>query len=742
MTGVQNILWNMLLKWRMLRLTEIALISFGVAALAYFIGSNFWIAVASFLLTAILGLLWSKPWQFGLPEVCSYLDNSVTALEHSTSLLLVPQEELGLLAKIQQARIREILAANKVNIRLKHQLVGSFVIGLVCAGVGAALQYSGIITFSETQGASIPEKEIIMFQPLDTVKAKVLPPLINQQKIVVDYPEYTEMAAFSTTDMNVKILQGSSVRWVIGFDQPIKEAWLQFGAEDIAMNFNAGRYQKSMQADDSAFYTLKFLDSLGKGYLSDLYAFEVYADEGPTVTMNDLPQYATFEYNHTQEFEFTTNITDDFGIFDVAIIATVSKGTGESVKFREEKLVFDTPYEKAAKSIELRKKMDLKALKMEAGDELYFYVEVRDNKEPKPNITRTETYFAVIRDTLTDGYGVEGTMGADLMPDYFRSQRQLIIDTEKLIAEKSILKKQDFNFRSNELGFDQKALRIRYGEFMGDETERPAAPKGIGEVDGPGDLLDDYSHKHDTDNEHNLVAEQVHDHGKAEDQGKGGIPEEDPLEAYVHNHGDPEASTLFAKSLKTMLKDAMAEMWDAELYLRLFEPEKSLPYQYKALKLIQEIKNSARIYVHRIGFDPPPIKENTRLTGKLEDIKGFSKTEEVQREELYPNMVQALSILELVLSGKMELSLTEKIILKRAGDELAVLAIVEPSSHLNTLQGLKWLSESQQTDIQKVSLVHAGLQKALPMQKLVPSGAEHYQGVLNQLFLEAFDANE
>ncbi len=32
---------------------------------------------------------------------------------------------------------------------------------------------------------------------------------------------------------------------------------------------------------------------------------------------------------------------------------------------------------------------------------------------------------------------------------------------------------------------------------------------------------------------------------------------------------------------------------------------------------IQEIKNSARIYVHRIGFDPPPIKEDRRLTGKL-----------------------------------------------------------------------------------------------------------------------------
>ena len=32
--------------------------------------------------------------------------------------------------------------------------------------------------------------------------------------------------------------------------------------------------------------------------------------------------------------------------------------------------------------------------------------------------------------------------------------------------------------------------------------------------------------------------------------------------------------------------------------------DKSVAFQ----ELIQEIKNSARIYVHRIGFDPPPIK--------------------------------------------------------------------------------------------------------------------------------------
>jgi hypothetical protein len=80
--------------------------------------------------------------------------------------------------------------------------------------------------------------------------------------------------------------------------------------------------------------------------------------------------------------------------------------------------------------------------------------------------------------------------------------------------------------------------------------------------------------------------------------------------------------------------------------------------------------------------------------------------------------------------------------LQVAGDELAVLAIAEPSAHLNTLQALKWLSESKQINIDKVNTVHAGLLRALPETKPVPSGNNRYQGKLNQLFLEALETNE
>ena len=51
------------------------------------------------------------------------------------------------------------------------------------------------------------------------------------------------------------------------------------------------------------------------------------------------------------------------------------------------------------------------------------------------------------------------------------SDADLVSFTEKLIAKRKKLGKEDFNSTSNEIGFDQKALRLRYGQYLGEEEE-------------------------------------------------------------------------------------------------------------------------------------------------------------------------------------------------------------------------------------------------------------------------------
>ena len=378
---------------------------------------------------------------------------------------------------------------------------------------------------------------------------------------------------------------------------------------------------------------------------------------------------------------------------------------------------------------------------MEIGDELYFYVEAIDTKKPKPNISRSETFFAVIKDTVTDGFGVEGTLGADLMPDYFRSQRQLIIDTKKLIAEKTTISSSEFKSRSNDLGADQKALRLKYGQFMGDEEDSGLAidrevPEQLIDPDDP---TAGYRHDHDSENEHNLVEEKEehHDHGEHQDE-----EETSPLEDYLHNHDDPEESTLFTASLRSKLKNAMAQMWDSELQLRLATPEKSLSYQYKALELIQEIKNSARIYVHRIGFDPPPIKEDKRLSGDLDEVGNVFKKDKTTFEDNYHFMRLSISIIEDRLDANEKVIDEDRSIFSKAGKELALLAIKEPSKHLKTLQQLKRLTEAKQQPKAVLQSVRKGLLSAVPEIAANAFKNANYQSSLQMLTIKELQSND
>ena len=110
-----------------------------------------------------------------------------------------------------------------------------------------------------------------------------------------------------------------------------------------------------------------------------------------------------------------------------------------------------------------------------------------------------------------------------------------------------VYKRQEFNSTSNEIGFDQKVLRLRYGQFMGEEFETNiGGGNPTNDHGGDGALLEGFMHKHDTEEEHAAVVEvphHDHDHGTSSPAGQ-----QDPLaalmEQYVHSHDDGEMNTL------------------------------------------------------------------------------------------------------------------------------------------------------------------------------------------------------
>ncbi|WP_299256398.1 tryptophan-rich sensory protein [uncultured Aquimarina sp.] len=741
MRSGRDILVGFRRRWRLMLWLEIALYALGPAMLIYLTFSSVLWTILTLLLVGSITAIVIKPWKKSLENIASYIDLHLDATEYSTGLLLVPEEKLSGLARIQQNRVATRLVDKLKTIKPPNHLVRGTIILSAFILIGLVIYKYELLSNLQGSQQSKETPEAIVFKPTDTTFAVIKSPKLIHQQLTITYPNYTQIPSLETSKMDIKAVEGSRVSWNIQFDQEIKSVMMESMGNSHPMKLINETFTGTSILASAGFYNFKFTDLQDRSYVSELYTIEVTKDKSPSVEIKGIKQFTSFSFDEDKKMFFTAAITDDFGIEDAYIIATVSKGSGESVKFREEKLNFNSKVSKGSKNMKLSKNIDLDQMKMEPGDELYFYVEALDRKKPKPNTSRSETFFAVIKDTISDTFAVEGTMGVDLMPDYFRSQRQLIIDTEKLLKDKGKLSIVDYKSRSNELGFDQKVLRLRYAEFMGGESESEGMEEGDEEPEHQHegdhqeegheeeDPLAKYTHKHDSHNEHNLVEEK--------DEGK-----KDPLEEYLHNHEDPEASTLFTQSLKSKLREALNEMWDAELYLRLYTPEKSLPYQYRALKLIQEIKNSARIYVHRIGFDPPPIKEDKRLTGEIKEVSGYRKTETLEQEDAYPSIRVALARLEQLISEKSDITNRDKELFKQAGNELAAKAIEDPGQYLETLQQLKWISEDIEVPLEALVVLQKGLFLTLP--ELKPNAVKQQQQTseINDLLLKELEIND
>ncbi len=691
-------------KYQLLRGTEILLWSVAIGLLSFYILEllpvhlfvSLSIGLALFVIAIVVGISQLHVFNINEKDLAHYLNRHYPTLEESADLLLEEDQALTSLQLLQKSKVIRQFEALYSVIKLPHHIgraFGVFVFTVIsCIGLSAFL-----IDHNKTKLPPLSTHE-----KLGPIDKKKLPAFIKNATLTISPPVYTGLKNRTSADFNLEIPEGSIIEWDIQFEGKAIDSKIILSARDSIRLSGGGKngFRATKSFNETGFYQIawKTADSLNR--YSDYYKIEVIKDHPPVIEFQNLTQFLELTATDNLKIELKSTLTDDYGLSAGFIIATVSKGSGEAIKFREEKLAFDSPKKISGKKLKANRSIDLKKLGLEPGDELYFYVEALDIKTPKPNRTRTETYFISLQDTSSQVISVDAGLGVDLMPEYFRSQRQIIIDSEKLLKEKKGITKQIFNERSNELGYDQKVLRLRYGEFLGEEFDSGIGPQHeIPEGDSkPEEVVKKFGHDHDTENEHNLVDDkkgsaksQPHDHAKPINPDQ----KADPIKEYVHEH-DSEEATFFVQSIKAKLKAAVTIMWDAELYLRLYQPEKSLPYQYKALKLLKEISQDSRIYVHRTGFDPPPLKEEKRLTGDLSEIINSTSNMKSEKDERYPQTRNAILVVEKLLqTDSIVLPPDTKSILIKAGQEMAALALKQPTRYLRTLSLIKNITQEE-----------------------------------------------
>ncbi len=725
-------------RFALARLTEVKLLALGLGLLSFalvrLIDSSrmlpLSVGILVFAIVVILRIRRTGALRWSALKVSLYLNANFPELKDSADLLASDKSATSL-EEVQRQHVLQALVNVKARVQAPHRIAQ-----------GLLLFATGITAVVLLPAAARRSSELTPVNATDTTASVMLQPALSGIELLVTPPAYTGVRPFSSVGGNFKVPAGSKLTWKVRFSgSPISPALIFASEDSLSLVSREADYQASGRAEQPAFYQVTWRDASGKRYASDYFHADTREDAAPVVAVVGRQQFQTIGPGEPTQIVVNASASDDYTVKDAHLIATVSKGSGEGIKFREVTLSFDNA-QFPAQHATLKLGIDLGQLGLEPGDELYFYAEAIDNRMPVPNLSRTETFFIALKDTAEAVAVADAGLGIDLMPDYFRSQRQLIIDTEKLLAEQRKIKKSDFNFRSNELGFDQKALRLKYGQFLGMEDEagigvvEPAA-----EEEGEEDPTKKFGHQHDKENEHNLVEEKKtakepdHQHEGSETEGV----QEDPMKAFLHQHDSEDEATFFIQSVKAKLQAALTLMWDSELHLRMYEPKKSLPYQYRILALLKEIAQDNRAYVHRTGFDAPPIKEDRRLTGELEDAAGTTEQVAALTSKPFPAIQKALPQIEYLIGKQTPLSTSSRNALEQAGYEVVSEALKQPGKYMRTLSALRKLMDGSVDPLKMDDMLRAirrDLWSILPVETYSPTRERRALHPLDQEVLE------
>ncbi len=602
--------------------TNALLVSVLLGVSAYLITATFtkWqpIAFLAGLFGLMAGLALRRIDQNKRPQAIQLIHQRVSDSEYSLHLL--DKSDLNIADQLQLDRLNERLQ------RVEMPTVAFAGLGTYIAVLLASvLLYIGYPLLTKTQ--SPIQKALLGVTASEPAKPPV-PPTFQSAKLQIQPPAYTRLPTTQSADLNAVAITGSLLNWQLRFSDTRQLSVRLANSRGVEVKFtpSGDQFLYHDKLTNSGLYAIKayWRNPSGKSslvYQSDFYRLEAQPDLAPKIEPDSKELYRYHYLKDKKQISISAKISDDFSVTHAYIVATLARGSGENVKFREVKLPLGPVN---FKSSTLNKTIDLAALNFTPGDELYYYWAAFDNRQPEPNFSKSDTYFLVYKDTTKVEDSELATMAVNAMPEYFRSQRQIIIDTEKLIAKRKKLPKQTFNSTSNEIGYDQKVLRLRYGQFLGEEFETSIGGGGGEAGFNEDDPLAGFRHDHDTGKGEpggGETHEEHHDHGEAP-KGDGN---EDPMAAlmsqYVHSHDNAETNTFHEQSTRSLLKMSLEQMWQSELHLRMYEPEKALPFETKALEYLKIVQQKSRSYAKKTGLDPPPIKEKeTRLTGEFKNV--------------------------------------------------------------------------------------------------------------------------
>jgi hypothetical protein len=506
-----------------------------------------------------------------------WLDGALPVLEDSSALLVHAESPI---AKLQQQRVVE-RAAQSFTTSAANEIAAARIKrgwAWLALSVLAALGIWGW-----QQAAAKPT----------AAPAKALAAATSSELLVsVTPPKYTGVAPFESAPKELQVPQNSRVRW----------CQKQAGAKAASLELSDG--QVLSVGPDCAEWTAS--ESIFWRWKGQRYNLRVVPDQAPQITITAPGELIQVLPTDAKNATIAFTVRDDYQITRATMHMTLARGNGENIRFTDREMPVPATADPKLRS--MNRVWSLAELGMEPGDELYFFVRAADNAD-QPHNAQSPTYTLRLPGKVTEG---EETSALPMLvkPENLRSQRQIIIDTEQLLADMKAqpnLPQATIRNRSEIIARDQAVLKRRYGQFLGEESS----------------LFGGEEEEHHDD--------------------EGG--KMDVVGQYGHKHDQEENATLFDEATKKILRRALTAMWDAEKSLRMISPKTALPPEYKALEAIKELQQADRIYLHKTAFVPPAIKEEKRMSGDVIGTRSYKRVQSDADEPIPPEVRELIETL-------------------------------------------------------------------------------------------------
>ncbi|WP_287597237.1 hypothetical protein [Thermomonas sp.] len=515
--------------------------------------------------------------------------NARSDMEDSADLLAAPPAG-GALRQLQRQRLQQRLAARPADLRLGWPWPR-----LAASTLAAALLLASALLWP-------PPAAEVSDGVVPATPAARSPLRLASSQLQLTPPRYTGLPARRVSALSASAPQGTQLRWTLAFNgTPDRIALVFLDGRRLPLQLRDGGWQAELRLDASVLYRIE-LD----GRLLDAgkpHRLDALPDRPPQLRVLAPARSLSLAPPTQSGWELAFDVEDDYGVATQATLQlTLAKGSGENITFRELTL----PLQGQGASLRRRfsHRVALAALGLQSGDDLIARLVVRDNRSPQPQLVRSPALILRLQAAASEEpSGIEGVVKR-VLPAYFRSQRQIILDAEALLKQKPKLAAERYLQKSDALGVDQRILRLRYGQFLGEESEDgPALPTADAGGHDAEDGGDHAGHDHPAPAPATTFGQDV-----------------DLLETYGHTHDHADAATLLDPQTRATLKLALDQMWQSELQLRQGHPERALPFAYKALGYIKQVQQAERIYLARVGPQLPPIDEGRRLGGKREGL--------------------------------------------------------------------------------------------------------------------------